>query len=318
MRYRRLGQWGAKLSVVSFGTWLTHGGSVDEQDTVHCVHRAYDAGINFFDTANEYQAGRAEEALGKALSGLDRETYLVGTKVYMPMGEGPLRRGLSRKHVMSQIDGSLRRLGVDFVDLYQCHRYDPEVPVEEVARTMDDLVRAGKVLYWGVSEWPPDKLVEVIELCRAAGWAVPVSDQVQYSALWRTIEPEVLPACRRTGTGVLAWSPLAMGLLTGKYAPGAVPEGSRRASGDGWFLDRYLRPGVLEAVQEFKKIAENAGYTAAQLAIAWCLHDEAMTSAIVGASRPDQLSENLAKVDEPLDPALHAEVASLLEPVARL
>lgn len=318
MKYRNLGQWGIKVSVVSLGTWLTHGGSVDVTDTVRCVHQAYDAGVNFFDTANEYQQGRAEEVLGKALTDLDRDGYLVGTKVFQPMGEGPLRRGLSRKHIVSQVEGSLRRLGLDYIDLYQCHRFDSQVPLEETAKTMSDLVQAGKVLYWGVSEWPAEQLSEVVSLCRSADWAVPVSDQVQYSALWRTIERDVTPACRAAGLGMLAWSPLAMGVLTGKYLPGKAPLEGRGSSDNAWFLERYLRTGALEAVQEFNKVARDAGYTGAQLALAWCLQEEQMTSAIVGVTSPAQLSENLARVDDALDPDLYDRVGSILASVATL
>lgn len=318
LKYRNLGQWGIKVSVISLGTWLTHDVSLDQDATTACVRLAYEAGVNFFDTANEYQAGRAEEALGRALTGLNRENYSVATKVFQPMGDGPLQRGLSRKHIMAQVDGSLRRLGTDYIDLYQCHRFDPEVPLEETARAMHDLVWRGKVLYWGVSEWPVAKVREVNTLCRSAGWTAPVSDQIQYSALWRTAEAEVLSICQRIGLGVLAWSPLAMGILTGKYMPGYVPASSRRASKDGWFLDRYLNPGTLETVQEYRRLAEYAGYTPAQLALAWCLQDERVSSAIVGASKPEQLAENMGKVDEPLDYNLHRQVRELLEPVAKL
>jgi aryl-alcohol dehydrogenase-like predicted oxidoreductase len=318
MRYRRLGDWGVQVSAVCLGTWLTHGRQPgDEDDAVERTRRAYDLGVNLFDTANEYQGGRAEELLGKALAGLRRETYLVATKVYQPMGDSPLERGLSRKHVMAQADASLRRLGLDHIDLYQCHRFDVAVPVEETARTMDDLVRQGKVLYWGVSEWSADQLSHVVGLCRANGWAVPVSDQAQYSAVWRGIEDRVLPTCRSLGMGVLAWSPLAMGVLTGKYRPGtAPPAGSRRDGPDGWFLDRYWKSGVLEAVRELPALAVEQGCTVAQLALGWCLRRPEVSGVIVGANRAAQVEENVAAADLDLDPEVVARLDALLGPVS--
>ncbi len=318
MRYRRLGTWGVQVSSVCLGTWLTHGSRADDEgDAVERTRRAYDLGVNLFDTANEYQGGRAEEVLGKALAGIRRETYLVATKVYQPMGDGPLERGLSRKHVLAQADASLRRLGLDHIDLYQCHRFDAAVPVEETARAMDDLVRWGKVLYWGVSEWSAEQLEHVVALCRERGWAVPVSDQAQYSAVWRGIEDRILTTCAALGLGLLAWSPLAMGVLTGKYPPGAQPPaGSRRDGPDAWFLDRYVRPGVLEAVQELPAVAADAGCTVAQLALGWCLRQPGVSSVIVGASRLSQLEENVAAADLELDPAAIARVDTLLGPVS--
>lgn len=318
MRYRRLGGWGVRVSTVSLGTWLTHGRRPgDEDDAVERTRRAYDLGVNLFDTANEYQDGRAEELLGKALASVRRETYLVATKVYQPVGDGPLERGLSRKHLLAQVDASLRRLGLDHIDLYQCHRFDTSVPVEETARAMDDLVRQGKVLYWGVSEWSADQLAHVVALCRANSWAVPVSDQAQYSAVWRGVEQRVLPTCRWLGMGLLAWSPLAMGVLTGKYRPaGDPPTGSRRAGPDAWFLDRYLRPGVLAAVAQLPQIAAEHGCTVAQLALAWCLRGADVSGVIVGASRLAQIDENIAAADIDLDPAAIARIDALLGPVS--
>ncbi|GHE98782.1 aldo/keto reductase [Amycolatopsis deserti] len=298
MEYRRVGRWGLHVSAVSLGSWLTYGGGTEVDTAIKCVHRAFDLGVNTFDTANEYQNGQAEVVLGSALRDLPRDDYLVATKVCLPTGTGPLNRGLSRKHIHAQVDHSLTRLGLDHIDLYQCHRFDPDAPVEETARAMNDLVTSGKILYWGVSEWSADQLEHVVSTCRDRHWAEPISNQPQYSALWRSAEERVLPVCRQLGLGVLAWSPLAMGVLTGKYRPGAdAPSGSRGAGGDAWFLDRYLKPGVLEAVQEFRALAEDAGLTAAQLALAWCLDRPGVSSVIVGATALEQLEENLSVVD---------------------
>lgn len=317
MRYRRLGHWGVKISEITLGTWLTHGGGVREEIAIKCTRRAYELGVNLFDTANEYQKGRAEEVLGKALSVFPRDNYVVATKVYSPMGNGPLERGLSRKHIMAQIDSSLRRLGLDHIDLYQCHRYDAETPLEETAAAMNDLVQRGKVLYWGVSEWSADQTEHVVALCREQCWAVPISNQLHYSALWREHEEAVLPACETAGMGVLAFSPLAHGVLAGKYrAGGQRPHGSRGAGADGWMLDRYLKSEILQAVQEFRLLAEETGSTAAQLALAWCLHRDVVSSVIIGASRLSQLEENIAASDLVVDAEILERADKLLLPVA--
>lgn len=299
MRYRRLGQWGVKVSEIALGTWLTHGGSADESAAIASTRRAYDLGVNLFDTANAYpytSKGDAERVLGRALSAFPRDTYVVASKVYSSMGESPLQRGLSRKHIMAQVDGSLTRLGVDYIDLYQCHRFDPEVPLEETAGAMNDLVRRGKIVYWGVSEWSADQLEHVVTLCRGQGWVPPVSNQPRYSALWRENEAAVLPACERLGLGVLAFSPLDHGVLSGKYRPGAAPPVQSRAAQaeDTWRFEPFLAEDVLQAVQEFRSLAEGAGYTAAQVALAWCLRTSAVSSVIVGAANLGQLEQNVA------------------------
>lgn len=298
MRYRRLGQWGIEVSEVTLGTWLTHGGPAGELATT-CTRHAYELGVNLFDTANVYPEGHegaAERVLGRALAVFPRDSYLVATKVFSPMGDGPLLRGLSRKHVLAQADASLRRLGVDHIDLYQCHRYDPGTPLEETAAAMDHLVRQGKILYWGVSEWSAAQLAEVVALCREQHWAEPVSDQPHYSALWREPEADVLPACARLGLGVLAFAPLAHGVLTGKYRAGeTAPAGSRAARpADRWMFDRYLTPPVLAAVAQFQKLAADAGCRPAQLALAWCLRDPAVSTVVVGASSLAQVKANAA------------------------
>lgn len=299
MRYRRVGRCGLKVSVVGLGSWLTYGGSVAEETATECVHRAYELGVTLFDTANEYQRGRAEEVLGKAVAGYRRESYVLATKVYFPMGEGPNDRGLSRKHVREQLDASLRRLGVDYLDLYQCHRYDRDTPLEETCRAMEDFIRAGKILYWGVSEWNADQITHAVALCRASGWNPPVSNQPQYSLLRSDVEQRVLPVCEALGLGTLAWSPLAMGVLTGKYPSlDEIPEGTRAAGDGAAFMARYLSQDVLDAVQQLRPVAAEAGVTTAQLALAWCLRHEAVASVIVGATSTRQLQETTAVADQ--------------------
>ncbi len=317
MRYRKIGRWGLRVSAIGLGSWLTYGGSVEEQTARACVKKAYDAGVTFFDTANVYAGGRAEEIYGRALSELRRDSIVLATKVYFPMGNGPNDRGLSRKHVREQIDASLRRLGVEYVDLYQCHRYDTTTPLEETVRAMDDLVRAGKILYWGVSEWTADQIAAACDLARARGWAEPVSNQPQYSALWRRAEERVFPTCREYGIGNVVWSPLAMGVLTGKYErTGAAPAGSRAAGSAGRMMAEYVTQPILDAVARVRPLAARANCTLAQLSLAWAVRDDVVSSAIVGASRPEQLDETLAAADLEIDPAIFDEMSQILFPVA--
>jgi len=317
MQYRNLGRWGVKVSTVSLGSWLTYGASVEQDAAKACIERAYELGVNFFDTANAYSRGGAEEVMGPALSQFRRESYVIATKVYFPMSRRPNDGGLSRKHVFEQAHQSLRRLGVDYIDLYQCHRYDDETPLEETCRVMDDLIRQGKVLYWGVSEWSADQIARAVDLCRAEGWAVPVSNQPQYSALWRQIENDVLPTCADVGMGNVVWSPLAGGVLTGKYAsPDDVPANSRAAGSDKVFVEQWLRPEVLDAVQALRPIADEAGCSLAQLALAWCLREPWVSSAIVGATTTSHVDDNVAAADLELDDDVLDRVDELLEPVA--
>lgn len=317
MEYRRLGRWGVKVSSVGLGSWLTYGGSVQEETAKKCIWRAHDLGVTFFDTANVYMGGRAEEVVGKALAGYPRDSYVLATKVYFPMSEGPNDQGLGRKHVWEQLHHSLRRLGTDHVDLYQCHRYDTGTPLEETCQVMTDLIRQGKVLYWGTSEWSADQIAHAVSLCRARNLAEPVSNQPQYSALWRGIEQRVLPTCEDLGLGNVVWSPLAMGVLTGKYTSvDDVPEGSRAAGGDAKFMQRYFTQDTLDAVQRLKPLAEEAGGTPAQLALAWCLRQRAVSSVIVGASRPGHVDDNVAAADLEVDAGLFARMDEILDPVA--
>lgn len=317
MEYRRLGDAGVRVSAVGLGSWLTFGGTVDEGEARRCIHRAYDLGVNFFDTANVYARGEAERVLGGALARYDRDSYVLATKVYFPMGEGPNDGGLSRKHVFEQCRLSLERLGVEYVDLYQCHRYDDETPLEETCGIMNDLLRQGKILYWGVSEWTADQIREAVELCRNRGWTPPASNQPEYNALQRRIEEDVLPTTRRLGMGNVVWSPLAQGILTGKYRSlDQLPPDSRATGRYAGFMRRYLSPAVLEAVEGFVELAAEAGCTPAQLAIAWCLKRPEVSSAIVGATRERHVEENVAAAELELSEDLVDEIDRLLAPVA--
>lgn len=304
MEYRNLGNSGLKISEVTYGNWITHGGQVEDQVAIDCVHAALDAGITTFDTADVYAGGRAEEVLGRALAGQRREGLEIFTKVYWPMGDGVNDRGLSRKHIMEGIDGSLRRLGVEYVDLYQAHRWDHETPIEETMLAFADVVRSGKALYIGVSEWTADQIRQGATLARELD--VPfVSSQPQYSMLWRVIEGEVIPACEELGISQIVWSPIAQGVLTGKYQPGQPPpDGSRatdEAGGGAHFVQRWLQDDVLEAVQGLAPIAEELNLTMAQLAIAWVLTNPNVAAALVGASRPEQIASNAEAAGVRLD-----------------
>src|SRR5688572_29468757 len=317
MQFRKLGRWGMQVSTVGLGSWLTCGGSVEADAARECVWRAYDLGVTFFDTANVYMRGRAEEVMGKALADFPRESYVLATKVYFPMGDGPNDGGLSRKHVVEQCTASLRRLGAEYIDLYQCHRYDEDTPLEETCRVMDDLIRQGKILYWGTSEWTADQIAHAVNLCRSEGWSVPVSNQPQYSALWRQIEDRVLPTSEELGVGNVVWSPLAMGILSGKYTSvDDVPADSRAAGEDAKFMNRYFNQDVLDAVQQAKTVADEAGCTLAQLALVWCLRQPFVSSVIVGATKTSHVDDNVAAADLELDDDVIDAFDEILEPVA--
>jgi len=317
MKYRQLGRWGVKLSTVGLGSWLTYGNAVDKQSARECIRRAFELGVNFFDTANVYARGRTEEIVGKALAEFPRDAFVLATKVYFPMGHGPNDRGLSRKHVFEQLHHSLRRLRVDYIDLYQCHRFDETTPLEETCAVMNDLIQQGKVLYWGVSEWTADQISEAVEICLEGGWAVPVSNQPEYSALWRKIEKEVLPTCEQLGLGNVVWSPLAQGILTGKYLSAEkVPSGSRASGDQREFMAEYLTKPILDAVQALKPVADQAGCTLAQLALAWCLRQPQVTSVIVGATKPKHVDDNVTASDLELGDDVFAEVDRIIGPHA--
>ena len=303
------------VSAISYGNWITHGNQVEEDAAAACVRAALDAGITTFDTADVYANGAAEEVLGRALHGVRRDSIEIFTKVYWPTGPNPNNRGLSRKHIIESAEASLRRLGTDHVDLLQAHRYDNETPLEETLRAFDDLVRAGKVHYIGVSEWTADQIADAVRIADQMGLDRIVSNQPQYSLLWRVIEPDVVPLCEREGISQIVWSPVAQGVLTGKYPPGAaLPEGSRALSGDANFMSRLLRDEVLGPVAEFAALVKESGLTPATVAIAWVLRNPNVASAIIGASRPEQVVENVKALDIELDDDLVAAIDKVLEP----
>jgi len=314
MEFRYLGSSGLKVSEIAYGNWLTHGSQVENEQAKACVRAALDAGITTFDTADVYANTAAETVLGEALDGVRRESVEIMTKVYFPTGpQGPNDTGLSRKHIREAVDGSLRRLRTDYVDVYQAHRYDAETPLEETIEAFADLVRAGKVLYVGVSEWTADQLREGHRLARELH--IPfVSNQPQYSMLWRVIEDEVIPASEELGIGQVVFSPIAQGVLTGKYEPGRPPpEGSRATDPDGsGFIGRYLRDDVLTRVRALRPLAEEAGLTLAQLAVAWVLQNRNVSAAIVGASRPEQLADTTKASGVTLDEDLMKRIDETL------
>ena len=312
MQYRDLGDSGINVSAICLGSWLTYGVGVDDSAGRACVDAAFDAGINFIDTANVYGRGAAEEFLGEALKGRARDSYILATKLFFPMSDSD--KGLSRAQIEKQIDASLARLQTDYVDLYQCHRYDPDTPLEETMAALSAVVTSGKARAIGFSEWSPENIEAALALTPPN--VKFVSSQPQYSLLYRRAEAKVIPISIANGIGQIVWSPLAMGVLSGKYLPGAPPpDGSRATSEDSHFMGRYLADPVLEAVQRLKPVADRAGCTMAQLAIAWVLAQPGITSAIVGASRPEQLRETAAAADLSIDPALLAEAAAILEGV---
>ncbi|MDA8392592.1 MAG: aldo/keto reductase family protein [Actinomycetota bacterium] len=317
MEHRNLGSSGLVVSEIAYGNWLTHGSQVEERTAIDCVRAALDQGITTFDTADVYAAGAAERVLGKALGGSDRSAVEIFTKVYWPMGDAQNQRGLSRKHVMEACHASLRRLGTDYVDLYQAHRYDYRTPLEETMRAFDDLVRQGKVLYVGVSEWRAEEIAEALRIAREMGFDRLVSNQPQYSMLWRVIEAEVVPQCNGEGVGQIVWSPIAQGVLTGKYKPGErPPAGSRATDASGSnFVQRFLRDDILERVASLGPIASDAGLTMAQLAVAWVLNQPGISAAIVGASQPEQVEENAKASGVQLDKAVLDAIDTALGPV---
>ncbi|MEK7411587.1 MAG: aldo/keto reductase family protein, partial [Actinomycetota bacterium] len=306
MEFRYLGRSGLKVSAISYGNWITHGSQIEEQAAVACVQRALELGITTFDTADVYAGTKAEGVLGRALSGVQRESIEIFTKVYWPTGKSQNNRGLSRKHILESINGSLKRLGTDYVDLYQAHRFDVETPLEETMLAFADIVRQGKALYIGVSEWTAEQITRGAQLARELH--VPfISNQPQYSMLWRVIEQEVVPACEHEGLSQIVWSPLAQGILTGKYLPGQPPpEGSRATdelSGKN-FISRWMTDDVLTKVQKLRPLADQAGLTMAQLGVAWVLQNTNVASAIVGATKPEQLDDNVKAAKVKLDATL--------------
>ena len=315
MEFRSLGRSGLKVSEISYGNWLTHGSQVEADQATACVREALEVGITTFDTADVYAGTKAESVLGEALKGVRRESYELFTKVYWPTGPGQNDRGLSRKHILESCNASLQRLQTDHIDLYQAHRYDYETPLEETLRAFDDLVRAGKVHYIGVSEWKASEIASALEIADKMGFDRIVSSQPQYSMLWRVIEAEVVPLCEKEGIGQVVWSPIAQGVLTGKYLPGApLPEGSRATdeAGGANMIKGWMRDEVLEKVQLLKPLADEAGLSMAQLAVAWVLANPNVSSAIVGASRPEQVRDNAAASGKKLDADLLKKIDEVL------
>jgi len=318
MEYRHLGKSGMKISAIAYGNWLTHGAQVDKEAATKCVHAALDAGITTFDTADVYASGQAESILGEALQGVRRESVEIFTKVYWPTGPGQNDRGLSAKHIMESCNASLKRLKTDYVDLYQAHRYDYETPLEETLAAFDNLVRQGKVLYVGVSEWRAEEIADAVRIAKEEHFRPIVSNQPEYSLLRRVIEGAVVPLCQREGIGQIVWSPLAQGVLTGKYKPGQPPPPDSRASDPGGsnFISRYLKPEVLSRVEEAARLASEAGMPLAQLALAWVLGRPGISAAIAGATKPEQVAQNAAAADIKLDKDLAKAVEAVLDPVA--
>ena len=315
MEFRRLGRSGMKVSEISYGNWLTHGSQVEAEQATACVREALEVGITTFDTADVYAGTRAETVLGEALKGQRRESLELCTKVYFPTGEGPNDSGLSRKHVLEACHASLRRLQTDYVDLYQAHRFDHATPLEETLRAFDDLVRAGKVHYVGVSEWSASEIARALEIAGEMGFDRIVSSQPQYSMLWRVIEAEVVPLCESEGIGQVVWSPIAQGVLTGKYAPGQPPPDGSRATdvnGGDKMISRWLRDDVLTRVQQLLPLAADAGLSPAQLAVAWVLQNPNVSSAIIGATRPEQVRDNAAATGVRLESELMARIDEVL------
>lgn len=314
MRYRRLGSSDLEVSEISLGSWLTFGVGVERDRAAAVVDKSFELGINFIDTANIYGRGAAETFLGEVLEGRPRDSYVLATKLFFPMTEAD--RGLSRAQVEKQLEASLKRLKTDHIDLYQCHRYDEETPLEETMAALTEAVRSGKVRYIGFSEWPADKIKAAVEM---AGVEKFVSSQPQYSLLWRQPEEEVIPLCAANGISQIVWSPLAQGVLTGKYRPGSPPPPGTRATSEemGGWMDRLLQQAVLEAVERLKPIAAEAGLSLAQFALAWVLSELNVASAIVGASRPEQLAENAAASGAEVDPALFEQAEAIAAEVRR-
>jgi 1-deoxyxylulose-5-phosphate synthase len=313
MNTRRLGDSGIEVSAIALGSWLTYSGGIGREQTEACTRAAFDAGITFFDTANVYGRGAAERAWGEILSDYPRDSYVLATKVFFPMSRWD--RGLSRRQILKQIDGSLDRLGTDYVDLYQCHRYDDDTPLEETMGALTEVVEAGKARFIGFSEWPVERIREALAL---PGVAKFVSSQPQYSALWREPEAEVIPLCASNGISQVVWSPLAQGVLSGKYLPGQPPPADSRAVSKDMnrFIKRLLNDETLTAVQRLRPIADGAGLTMATMALAWVLRQENVAAAIIGATRPEQVRENAAAADVTLSDDTVRAIDEALAPVA--
>lgn len=312
MKYRRLGRTGLKVSEISLGSWLTYGKTVEDNTAERTIHKAYELGINFFDSANVYERGEGERVMAKALKEYPRESYVITTKAFWPMGDGPNDRGLSRKHVTEQLHASLKRMDLDYVDIFYCHRYDPETPVEETLRTIDDLIRQGKILYAGVSEWSAAQIEEAMRVADKFLLDRIVVNQPVYNMLNRYIEKEVIPVSEKYGVGQVVFSPLAQGVLTGKYKGGQVPQNSRAANESiNNFISGMLNEDVFAKVAKLEDVAKDLGITLPELALSWILRQPNVASALIGASRPEQVEQNVKAIDVVLTP----EVLTVIEDI---
>ncbi|MCD8509125.1 MAG: aldo/keto reductase family protein [Bacillus sp. (in: Bacteria)] len=313
MKYRHLGRTGLKVSEISLGSWLTYGKTVEDNTAEKTIHKAYELGINFFDSANVYERGEGERVMAKALKEYPRESYVITTKAFWPMGEGPNDRGLSRKHVMEQLHASLKRMDLDYVDIFYCHRYDPETPVEETLRTIDDLIRQGKILYAGVSEWSAAQIEEAMRVADKFLLDRIVVNQPIYNMINRYIENEVIPVSEKYGVGQVVFSPLAQGVLTGKYKGGQVPQDSRAANDSiNNFITGMLNDDVFAKVAKLEDVAKELDITLPELALAWILRQPNVASALIGASRPEQVEQNVKAIDVVLTPEVLAVVEDIL------
>ncbi|WP_017727619.1 aldo/keto reductase family protein [Halalkalibacterium ligniniphilum] len=315
MNYRRLGRSGLKVSEISLGSWLTYGKSVADNTAEKIIHRAYELGVNFFDSANVYEHGEGERVMAKALKSFPRTSYIITTKAFWPMGEGPNDRGLSRKHVIEQLHGSLKRMELDYVDIFYCHRYDPETPVEETLRAIDDLIRQGKILYAGVSEWTAAQIQEAITVADKYLLDRIVVNQPHYNLLSRSIEEEVIPVCEKLGIAQVVFSPLAQGLLTGKYKNGQIPQNSRLGNDEinRVAKRRYMSEDTFEKIGQLGKLANEINMSLSELALAWILRQPNIASALVGASRPEQIEANVKAIDRKLSIDTLIEIDRILE-----
>ncbi|RTE09379.1 aldo/keto reductase family protein [Paenibacillus whitsoniae] len=318
MKYRNLGRSGLKVSEISLGSWLTYGTAAEQKAADACVAKAFESGINFFDTANAYNRGEGEKAMGAALRSYDRSSYVLSTKVYFPMGDGPNDRGLSRKHIVEQCNASLKRLGVDYIDVYFCHRYDVNTPLEETLWALDDLVAQGKILYPAVSEWTGAQITEAAAIADRLRFRPLISNQPIYNMFERYIEREVLPVSEKKGLGQVVFSPLAQGILTGKYKPGLeLPTDSRAANSRvNSVIKSYLNDAVLGTVQDLSQLAQNLGISVAQLAIAWVLRQPGVSTALIGATKPEQIEENVNAIDVELNADTLEQIEEILKQVA--
>ncbi|MNW48720.1 L-glyceraldehyde 3-phosphate reductase [compost metagenome] len=314
MKYRNVGKSGLKVSEIGLGSWLTYGTAAEKKAADACIATAFESGINFFDTANAYNRGEGEKAMGAALRPYPRSSYVLSSKVYFPMGEGPNDRGLSRKHIMEQCEASLKRMGVDYIDIYFCHRFDPNTPVEETLRALDDLTSQGKILYSAVSEWSAAQIAEAVGIGKLLNLRSLISNQPIYNLFERYIEEDVMDVSEQAGIGQIVFSPLAQGILTGKYKPGQqAPAGTRGANESvNQVISSYLRDDVLAVVQELNDLSSGLGLKLSQLSLAWVLRQRNVSSALIGATKPEQIEENVKAVDITLDPSTLDQIEQIL------